>query len=72
MGAGIARAIKQASPRSYDADKATAKCSRTKLGPLSTVTVERGDRKITIVNGYTLFHWRGSGCWRTTPPCVRL
>ena len=26
--------------------------------PLSPI--ERGDRKITIVNGYTQFHWRGS------------
>ena len=61
MGAGIAKATKQAFPEAYDADKATAKGSRAKLGSLSTVTVERGDRKITIVNGYTQFHWRGSG-----------
>src|SRR5215475_1013617 len=61
MGAGIAKAIKQAFPEAYNADKVTAKGSRTKLGSLSTVTVERGDRKITIVNGYTQFHWRGSG-----------
>jgi O-acetyl-ADP-ribose deacetylase (regulator of RNase III) len=61
MGAGIARAIKQAFPEAYNADKATAKGSRNKLGSLSTVTVERGDRRITIVNCYTQFHWRGSG-----------
>jgi O-acetyl-ADP-ribose deacetylase (regulator of RNase III) len=61
MGAGIAKTIKQAFPEAYDVDKATAKGSRKKLGSLSTVTVERGDRKITIVNGYTQFHWRGSG-----------
>jgi O-acetyl-ADP-ribose deacetylase (regulator of RNase III) len=61
MGAGIAKAIKRAFPEAYDADKATAKGSRSKLGSLSTVTVERGDRKFDIVNGYTQFHWRGSG-----------
>jgi O-acetyl-ADP-ribose deacetylase (regulator of RNase III) len=72
MGAGIAKAIKQAFPEAYNADKATVKGSRTKLGSLSTVTVERGDRRITIVNGYTQFRWRGSGCWWTTLPCARL
>ena len=61
MGAGIAKAIKQAFPEAYNADKATVKGSRNKLGSLSTVTVERGDSRITIVNGYTQFHWRGSG-----------
>jgi len=61
MGAGIAKAIKQAFPEAYNADKATPKGSRTKLGSLSTVTIERGERQITIVNGYTQFHWRGSG-----------
>ena len=55
------RRRKQAFPEAYDADKATAKGSRTKLGSLSIVTVKRGDRKITIVNGYSQFHWRGSG-----------
>jgi O-acetyl-ADP-ribose deacetylase (regulator of RNase III) len=61
MGAGIAKAIKQAFPEAYDADKATVKGNRNKLGSLSTVTIERGDRKLNIVNGYTQFHWRGSG-----------
>jgi O-acetyl-ADP-ribose deacetylase (regulator of RNase III) len=61
MGAGIAKAIKQAFPEAYNADKATAKGSRTKLGSLSTVAVERGQCKFTIVNAYTQFHWRGSG-----------
>jgi hypothetical protein len=42
MGAGIAKAIKQAFSEAYHADKATGKGSRTKLGSLSTVTVERG------------------------------
>jgi O-acetyl-ADP-ribose deacetylase (regulator of RNase III) len=37
------------------------KGSRAKLGSLSAATVERNGRKLTIVNGYTQFHWRGSG-----------
>ncbi|MBO0756783.1 MAG: macro domain-containing protein [Bradyrhizobiaceae bacterium] len=61
MGAGIARTIKQTFPEAYKADVETPKGSREKLGSLSTVTVERGGRKISIVNGYTQIHWRGSG-----------
>ena len=61
MGAGIAKTIKQVFPEAYKADLATAKGSRAKLGSLSAATVERKGRKLTIVNGYTQFHWRGSG-----------
>lgn len=61
MGAGVAKAIKQAFPEAYKADKATAKGSRTKLGTMSIATAERGKGQITIINGYTQFHWRGSG-----------
>jgi O-acetyl-ADP-ribose deacetylase (regulator of RNase III) len=38
VGAGIAKAIKQTFPEAYNADKATAKGSRTKLGSLSSVS----------------------------------
>jgi O-acetyl-ADP-ribose deacetylase (regulator of RNase III) len=61
MGAGIARTIKQTFPEAYKADSATPKGSRDKLGSLSTATVDRNGRRISIVNGYTQFHWRGSG-----------
>jgi O-acetyl-ADP-ribose deacetylase (regulator of RNase III) len=61
MGAGIAKAIKQAFPEAYKADHATPKGSRAKLGSLSTATVERSGRKVTIINCYTQFHWRGAG-----------
>jgi O-acetyl-ADP-ribose deacetylase (regulator of RNase III) len=61
MGAGIAKTIKQVFPEAYEADLATAKGSRAKLGSLSAATVERNGRKLTIVNGYTQFHWRGPG-----------
>src|SRR5262245_26607129 len=61
MGAGIAKTIRRAFPEAYRADLATAKGSRAKLGSISTATVERNGRKLTVVNGYTQFHWRGSG-----------
>jgi O-acetyl-ADP-ribose deacetylase (regulator of RNase III) len=60
MGAGIARAIKDTFPEAYAADRSTAKGDRAKLGTISHATVERNGHTITIVNGYTQFHWRGS------------
>jgi O-acetyl-ADP-ribose deacetylase (regulator of RNase III) len=61
MSAGIAKVIKQTFPEAYKADLATKKGSREKLGAISAATVTRGGRQITIVNGYTQFHWRGPG-----------
>jgi hypothetical protein len=55
------KVIKQAFPEAFKADQATPKGSRAKLGSLSTATVERSGRKVTIINGYTQFHWRGAG-----------
>lgn len=61
MGAGIAKTIKAEFPEAYEADCKTAKGDRNKLGTVSSVTVERNGSEITIVNGYTQFHWRGRG-----------
>ncbi|MBL8872475.1 MAG: macro domain-containing protein [Planctomycetaceae bacterium] len=61
MGAGIAKAIKSTFPEAYDADRKTNKADRKKLGTISFATVKRDHHTITIVNGYTQFHWRGSG-----------
>ncbi len=61
MGAGIAKSIKAAFPEAFDADLATAKGSRDKLGSLSEAIVERSGRKLTVVNDYLQFHWRGRG-----------
>ena len=61
MGAGIAKAIKSTFPEAYDADKRTTKADRSKMGTISFATVERDAHEITVVNGYTQFHWRGSG-----------
>jgi O-acetyl-ADP-ribose deacetylase (regulator of RNase III) len=61
MGAGFAKAIKSAFPEAYEADLRTSKGDRNKMGTISTATVERNNHKVTIVNGYTQFHWQGSG-----------
>ena len=60
MGAGIAKAIRSAFPAAYEADLATEKGSRAKLGTISVAHAGPED-KLAIVNGYTQFHWRGSG-----------
>lgn len=61
MGKGIAKAVKETFPEAYSADLQTKKGDRSKLGSISHATVDRGGHEITIVNGYTQFHWRGSG-----------
>lgn len=58
---GLQRLSRKTFPEAYKADLATTKGSREKLGSISAATVTRGGRQITIVNGYTQFHWRGSG-----------
>ena len=61
MGAGIAKLIKQQFPAAYDADLATEKGLREKLGSYSSATVDCDGRELTIVNAYTQFTWRGRG-----------
>ena len=70
MGAGIAASMKRRFPSAYEADCATEKGSRDKLGTYSTATVvinKGGDgnssrneigHPLTIVNAYTQYHWR--------------
>jgi O-acetyl-ADP-ribose deacetylase (regulator of RNase III) len=59
MGAGIARIVQDEFPEAYAADLVTVKGDRKKLGDYSFATVKRGDREITIVNGYTQFRFHG-------------
>ena len=61
MGAGIAKLIKKQFPEAYKADLQTVKGDESKLGSISFATVIRDNKDITIVNGYTQYHWRGSG-----------
>ncbi len=60
MGVGIAKAIKSHFPEAYKADCKTAKGDRDKMGSISFATVEKNGQEITVVNGYTQFHWTGA------------
>lgn len=59
MAAGIAKTIQEEFPEAYAADMVTNKGDRNKLGDFSYATVSRGDHEITIINGYTQFHYQG-------------
>ncbi len=61
MGAGIAQTIKAKFPEAYKADLATTKGDRTKLGTFSSATIQKKHHKITVINAYTQFDWRGRG-----------
>lgn len=61
MNAGIARAIREHFPEAYQADRRTIAGDATKLGTISSATVIRDGRELTIINGYTQFNYSGSG-----------
>jgi len=61
MGAGIAKSIKAVFPEAYKADCDTTKGAKNKLGTISWVNLTRDHHKITLVNAYTQYHWRGQG-----------
>jgi len=61
MEAGIALAIQKEFPEAYAADLVTAKGDHHKLGTFSHTSVLRDDHEITIINGYTQFHFQGEG-----------
>lgn len=70
MGDGIAKTIKQEFPEAYEADLATPKFSREKMGTYSQAEIWRlrdnpgwtGKVPLgTIINAYIQFHWRGAG-----------
>ncbi len=61
MGAGIAKSIKSNFPEAFKADSKTAKGDHSKLGTISVASNTDFDHEITVVNGYTQFHYRGSG-----------
>ena len=61
MGAGIALTIKKVFPEAYQADLKTKKGDRAKLGTYSSVTIQKNGHQITIINGYTQYHYGGPG-----------
>jgi O-acetyl-ADP-ribose deacetylase (regulator of RNase III) len=61
MGAGIARGIAKTFPKALAEDKRTGKGDRGKLGQISVAEIAQGDLRLTVVNAYTQFDWRGQG-----------
>jgi len=59
MGAGVAFSIQEEFPEAYAADLVTIKGDRNKLGDFSSATVIRDGHEITIINGYTQYHFHG-------------
>lgn len=60
MGAGIAKVIKHEFPEAYQADLATKKGAKEKLGTYSKALIKRNGVKIVVVNAYTQFNWSGT------------
>jgi O-acetyl-ADP-ribose deacetylase (regulator of RNase III) len=61
MGAGIAKGIKAAFPVAFEADLATARGDRAKLGTCTFAEIDRNGTPLVVVNAYTEFDYRGSG-----------
>jgi O-acetyl-ADP-ribose deacetylase (regulator of RNase III) len=61
MGAGIAKGIRAAFPAAYQADLATLRGDRAKLGTCTFAEVVRDGAPLIVVNAYTQFDFRGSG-----------
>jgi O-acetyl-ADP-ribose deacetylase (regulator of RNase III) len=61
MGAGIAKAVKEIFPAAFEADKATQRGDRAKLGTCSFAESALGSSSLVVVNAYTQFDWRGRG-----------
>ncbi len=59
MGDGIARAIKEEFPVALNADTATAKGDKEKLGGYSYANVNRNSHTINVINGYTQYNYYG-------------
>lgn len=61
MGAGIAKGIRAAFPAAFDADLATSRGDRAKLGSCTFAEVDLNGTPLVVVNAYTQFDYRGSG-----------
>ncbi|HXU00876.1 MAG TPA: macro domain-containing protein [Polyangia bacterium] len=61
MSAGIAKSIRALFPEAYEADLATRKGDRAKLGSISAAEVSRGPVRFHVVNAYTQFDYGGAG-----------
>ena len=60
MGGGIAKTIQEIFPTAYAADLGTPKGDRHKLGSFSSAVINRNGYMITIINGYSQYHFDGA------------
>jgi O-acetyl-ADP-ribose deacetylase (regulator of RNase III) len=71
MGAGIAKAIRIRWPQSYEADIATKKGDKNKLGTISVAEVKNSKNSVLyIVNAYTQYRY-GGGVLRADYDAIR-
>ena len=61
MGAGIAKAVKEAFPAAFKADEATQRGDRAKLGTCSFAEIALETSALNGVDACTQFDWRGPG-----------
>jgi O-acetyl-ADP-ribose deacetylase (regulator of RNase III) len=61
MGAGIAGQIRDTFPSAYQADLETPKGDKSKLGNFSKANIQNKGVTLVIINGYTQYHYAGSG-----------
>ena len=61
MGAGIARAVMEVFPSAFEADEATKRGDRAKLGSCSFAVIALETSLLIVVNAYRQFDWRGHG-----------
>lgn len=61
MGAGIAKGIKATFPAAFEADLATARGDRAKLGTCTFAEINLSGTPLAVVNAYTQFDYRGGG-----------
>ena len=59
MGAGIARQIRDTFPDAYLADLGTKPGDKNKLGKYSQAKIQINEKVLTIINGYTQYHYSG-------------
>ncbi len=60
MGAGIARQIRDTFPQAYLTDLETEPGDKSKLGKYSQADIRINEKALTIINGYTQYHYSGA------------
>ena len=70
MGAGLAKGIKDAFPKAYEADCATTKGDKEKLGTCTFAECSIAGGTVTIVNAYTQYNY-GRGRVQTDYEAIR-